>query len=238
MSAHWEAPEPTVMTSARPPMLYDYYGFPPAARRRSRGPRPASPCSRRACARSSRARGFAPAPTPSAGSITAPSYRSSSRTPTRTCLVVPQPAAAQARARSGGSTSAMGRALAPLRDGGRVHHRSSGHGLPRPGGTSGRAPGPISETWCSTPGCARPSRSTRPSAIGVSPRGRRRPRCAARAPTRGASLAPDDRRRRGRRGRWLDALQRDDPLAPDLGAPLRLSGNTVERLRHPSYGAA
>lgn len=29
VSAHWEAPVPTVMTSARPPILYDYYGFPP-----------------------------------------------------------------------------------------------------------------------------------------------------------------------------------------------------------------
>jgi aromatic ring-opening dioxygenase catalytic subunit (LigB family) len=29
ISAHWEAPVPTVMTSARPPMLYDYSGFPP-----------------------------------------------------------------------------------------------------------------------------------------------------------------------------------------------------------------
>jgi aromatic ring-opening dioxygenase catalytic subunit (LigB family) len=27
--AHWEAPVPTVMTSEHPPMLYDYYGFPP-----------------------------------------------------------------------------------------------------------------------------------------------------------------------------------------------------------------
>ncbi|MFP2908668.1 DODA-type extradiol aromatic ring-opening family dioxygenase [Pyxidicoccus sp. 3LFB2] len=31
ISAHWEAPVPTVMTSARPPILYDYYGFPPAS---------------------------------------------------------------------------------------------------------------------------------------------------------------------------------------------------------------
>jgi aromatic ring-opening dioxygenase catalytic subunit (LigB family) len=31
VSAHWEEPAPTVMTSARPPMLYDYYGFPQAA---------------------------------------------------------------------------------------------------------------------------------------------------------------------------------------------------------------
>ena len=29
ISAHWEAPVPTVMTSEHPPMLYDYYGFPP-----------------------------------------------------------------------------------------------------------------------------------------------------------------------------------------------------------------
>src|SRR5512146_2339821 len=28
VSAHWEAPVPTVMTAERPPMLYDYYGFP------------------------------------------------------------------------------------------------------------------------------------------------------------------------------------------------------------------
>src|SRR5688572_4236677 len=31
VSAHWEAAVPTVMTSPRPPMLYDYYGFPPAS---------------------------------------------------------------------------------------------------------------------------------------------------------------------------------------------------------------
>lgn len=31
ISAHWEERVPTVSTSARPPMLYDYYGFPPAS---------------------------------------------------------------------------------------------------------------------------------------------------------------------------------------------------------------
>ena len=31
ISAHWEEAVPTVSTSARPPMLYDYYGFPPAS---------------------------------------------------------------------------------------------------------------------------------------------------------------------------------------------------------------
>ncbi len=29
ISAHWEEPVPTVMSGAHPPMLYDYYGFPP-----------------------------------------------------------------------------------------------------------------------------------------------------------------------------------------------------------------
>lgn len=29
VSAHWEAPVPTVLSSPRPPMLYDYSGFPP-----------------------------------------------------------------------------------------------------------------------------------------------------------------------------------------------------------------
>lgn len=29
VSAHWEEDVPTLMTSAAPPMLYDYYGFPP-----------------------------------------------------------------------------------------------------------------------------------------------------------------------------------------------------------------
>jgi aromatic ring-opening dioxygenase catalytic subunit (LigB family) len=33
VSAHWEAPRPTLMTAANPPMLYDYYGFPPASYR-------------------------------------------------------------------------------------------------------------------------------------------------------------------------------------------------------------
>jgi aromatic ring-opening dioxygenase catalytic subunit (LigB family) len=31
ISAHWEERVPTVMTSSRPPMLYDYYGFPAAS---------------------------------------------------------------------------------------------------------------------------------------------------------------------------------------------------------------
>ncbi len=33
ISAHWEEPVPTVMAAERPPMLYDYYGFPEEAYR-------------------------------------------------------------------------------------------------------------------------------------------------------------------------------------------------------------
>jgi aromatic ring-opening dioxygenase catalytic subunit (LigB family) len=33
VSAHWEEPVPSVMTAPRPPMLYDYYGFPPESYR-------------------------------------------------------------------------------------------------------------------------------------------------------------------------------------------------------------
>jgi aromatic ring-opening dioxygenase catalytic subunit (LigB family) len=33
ISAHWEEPAPTVMSAARPPMLYDYQGFPPESYR-------------------------------------------------------------------------------------------------------------------------------------------------------------------------------------------------------------
>jgi aromatic ring-opening dioxygenase catalytic subunit (LigB family) len=33
VSAHWEEDAPTVMTAERPPMLYDYYGFPEASYR-------------------------------------------------------------------------------------------------------------------------------------------------------------------------------------------------------------
>jgi aromatic ring-opening dioxygenase catalytic subunit (LigB family) len=33
VSAHWVEPVPTVMTAAHPPILYDYYGFPPESYR-------------------------------------------------------------------------------------------------------------------------------------------------------------------------------------------------------------
>src|SRR3954451_13026824 len=42
VSAHWEAPVPTVMPGERPPLLFDYYDFPPEAYRIS-WPAPGDP---------------------------------------------------------------------------------------------------------------------------------------------------------------------------------------------------
>jgi aromatic ring-opening dioxygenase catalytic subunit (LigB family) len=42
ISAHWEEPRPTVMTSPRPPLLFDYYGFPEESYRIT-WPAPGSP---------------------------------------------------------------------------------------------------------------------------------------------------------------------------------------------------
>lgn len=42
ITAHWLAPRPTVGTAARPPMLFDYYGFPPESYRLS-WPAPGDP---------------------------------------------------------------------------------------------------------------------------------------------------------------------------------------------------
>jgi aromatic ring-opening dioxygenase catalytic subunit (LigB family) len=42
ISAHWEAPAPTVTAAAAPPLLYDYYGFPPHTYE-LRWPAPGSP---------------------------------------------------------------------------------------------------------------------------------------------------------------------------------------------------
>ena len=75
VSAHWEAPVPTVMTSPRPPMLYDYYNFPPETYRIP-WPAPGEPqlaARVRALARGGRA--SRPRRTARAGSITARSCR-------------------------------------------------------------------------------------------------------------------------------------------------------------------
>src|SRR5215472_1203191 len=42
ISAHWEAPVPTVTSGASPPLVYDYYGFPPHTYE-LRWPAPGSP---------------------------------------------------------------------------------------------------------------------------------------------------------------------------------------------------
>jgi aromatic ring-opening dioxygenase catalytic subunit (LigB family) len=54
ISAHWEEPVPTVISSAKPPILYDYYGMPPEAYALT-WPAPGNPASPLACAIFSRA---------------------------------------------------------------------------------------------------------------------------------------------------------------------------------------
>ena len=69
VSAHWEAPVPTVMTAEHPPMLYDYYGFPPESYTITR--RRARPRSRHAPARCSRPPASPPPPTRPGATTTA-----------------------------------------------------------------------------------------------------------------------------------------------------------------------
>ena len=59
ISAHWEGPRPLLMTSPRPPMLYDYYGFPPASYS-IQWPAPGEPALARRVATLLRTAGFDP----------------------------------------------------------------------------------------------------------------------------------------------------------------------------------
>ncbi|MEZ4451347.1 MAG: class III extradiol ring-cleavage dioxygenase [Nannocystaceae bacterium] len=112
ISAHWEAPVPTVLGAARPPMLYDYYGFPPAAYA-VQWPAPGDP------ALASRVRGLLEA----AGFATATDDERGYDHGTFVPLALAYPAAevptiqlSLIRGLDPAQHLAMGRALAPLRD--------------------------------------------------------------------------------------------------------------------------
>ena len=55
VSAHWEEAQPTVMNGAAPPLLFDYYGFPPESYELT-WPAPGEPAARRARAGAARRR--------------------------------------------------------------------------------------------------------------------------------------------------------------------------------------
>jgi aromatic ring-opening dioxygenase catalytic subunit (LigB family) len=66
VSAHWEEPVPTVMTSPQPPMLYDYFGFPPESYRIT-WPAPGDPALAREVETGLQRAGFRTAEDPSRG---------------------------------------------------------------------------------------------------------------------------------------------------------------------------
>jgi len=112
VSAHWEAPVPTVMTSDHPPMLYDYYGFPPESYTIT-WPAPGSPALAARVQTLLGAAGFDTAADPSRG------YDHGTFVPLKLTYPDADVPAVQVSLKAGLDPAehiAMGRALAPLRD--------------------------------------------------------------------------------------------------------------------------
>jgi aromatic ring-opening dioxygenase catalytic subunit (LigB family) len=144
ISAHWEEPVPTVMTGERPPLFYDYYGFPPESYRLT-WPAPGHP------ALAARVRGLLEG----AGFATAANAERGFDHGTFVPLKLTYPAAdvptVQLSLRRGLDPAehlAIGRALAPLRDEGVfiVGSGMSYHNL-RAFNASGRAPSAAFDAW-------------------------------------------------------------------------------------------
>lgn len=112
VSAHWEEAVPTVMSSAHPPMLYDYYGFPPESYKIT-WPAPGSPAvAARVCELLSHA-GFATAKDSQRG------FDHGTFTPLKQTYPSADIPIVQLSLKTGLDAAehlAMGRALAPLRD--------------------------------------------------------------------------------------------------------------------------
>ena len=112
VSAHWEEPVPTVMTAERPPMLYDYYGFPPESYHIT-WPAPGDPALAREVEDLLRDAGFRTAEDAARG------YDHGTFVPLKITYPDADVPAVQLSLMSGLNPTqhlAMGRALAPLRD--------------------------------------------------------------------------------------------------------------------------
>lgn len=112
VSAHWEEAVPTVMSGERPPMLYDYSGFPPEAYR-LQWPAPGSPALAARVQELLRAAGIASAADPRRGfdhGTFVPLLLSWPR------AELPAVQLSLARGLDPGRHLAIGRALSPLRD--------------------------------------------------------------------------------------------------------------------------
>ncbi|MFT3915558.1 MAG: class III extradiol ring-cleavage dioxygenase [Anaeromyxobacteraceae bacterium] len=112
VSAHWEEPEPTVMTSPRPPMLYDYSGFPPESYRIT-WPAPGSP------ALAARVRALLGAAGLKSGEDRARGFDHGAFVPLKVAFPGAELPTVQLSLRAGLDPAehlAIGKALAPLRD--------------------------------------------------------------------------------------------------------------------------
>jgi aromatic ring-opening dioxygenase catalytic subunit (LigB family) len=112
VSAHWEETIPTVMTSERPPMLYDYYGFPPASYE-IQWPAPGSPTVAARVRELLKAAGFA------SGTDAERGYDHGTFVPLKLAYPEAEVPTVQLSLKAGLDPAehiAIGRALAPLRD--------------------------------------------------------------------------------------------------------------------------
>jgi aromatic ring-opening dioxygenase catalytic subunit (LigB family) len=139
VSAHWEEAVPTVMTAERPPMLYDYYGFPPASYQIT-WPAPGSPALAERVGKLLEGAGFASGRDPRRG------FDHGTFVPLKLTYPqadVPTIQLSLKRGLDPKEHLAIGRALAPLRDegvfivgSGMSYHNMSGFGDPRAVGVS------------------------------------------------------------------------------------------------------
>lgn len=144
VSAHWEEPVPTVMTSERPPLYFDYYGFPREAYELT-WPAPGAPDLAARVRQLLEGAGFATASDPSRG------FDHGTFVPLKLAFpeaTIPTTQLSLKRGLDPAEHLAMGRALMPLRDEGVliVGSGMSFHNM-RGFGPSGRAPSISFDSW-------------------------------------------------------------------------------------------
>lgn len=176
VSAHWEEAVPTVMTAERPPMLYDYYGFPPAAYQLT-WPAPGNPALASRVQELLEAAGLPSARDPQRG------FDHGTFVPLKLAYAdadIPTVQLSLKRGLDPQEHLAIGRALAPLRDegvfivgSGMSYHNMRGFGDPRAAGVAAEFDGWLSEAATADPR-QRAQRLTdwahAPSARGAHPR--------------------------------------------------------------------
>jgi aromatic ring-opening dioxygenase catalytic subunit (LigB family) len=154
VSAHWEEPVPTVMTGERPPMLYDYYGFPPAAYELT-WPAPGSPALAARVQQLLDAAGIPSGRDPQRG------FDHGTFVPLKLTYPeadIPTVQLSLKRGLDPKEHVAIGRALAPLRDegvfivgSGMSYHNMRGFGDPRAAGVAAQFDGWLNETATADP---------------------------------------------------------------------------------------